>query len=209
MSFQIIEVLPTAVLLDTKQMEKEDDGYVYKHLRHCLSKSTCLPAVAVKSVNGRLVSVARHKYLAIAQELGHERIRAVLQNETFEELKAKGVSGLLSVVPKSELEKELATATMTSGWHIFFFKPDPPQKAAAQIDEYFRRFLNQSLPDSLGSGVNFVIHSHFDFSGPCFEISFPTPVQNHVWANSFLALISSVSREVWPIETYQGRRFVG
>jgi hypothetical protein len=188
-SFQFIEVSPDAVLLDTKHMEKEDDGYVYNHLRYCLSKSICLPAVAVKSINGRLVSVARHKYLAIAQELGHERIRAVLQDETFEKLKAEGVSGLLSVAPKSELEKEQATVTMTGGWHIFFFKLNPPREVATQIDERFRRFLNQSLPDVLGSRAELVINSRFDFSEPCFEISFPTPVQNHVWANSFLALI--------------------
>jgi len=208
MSFQFIEVSPAAILLDSKQMEKEDDGYVYEHLRHCLSKSKRLPAVAVKSIGGKLMSVARHKYLAIAQELGHERIRAVLQDETFEELKSKGVPGLLSVVPKTDLEKELETVIMTGGWHIFFFKHTPSPQVAAQIDERFRTFLNLSLPDVLRSGAEVVTESRFDFTGPCLEISFPTPVENHAWASSFMAFILSVSKDIWPIETYQGRRVV-
>jgi hypothetical protein len=151
--------------------------------------------------------VLGHKYLSIALELHQERIRAVLQGTTFEDLRRQGVPGVLSVVPQTRLESEQNTAVI-AGWHVFFFKSTPSQEMADRIDARFRGFLNQSLPDALGSLHQVVIDSHFDFSGPCFEIKFPTPVANQAWANLYHAFISSVSNEVLPIATYQGRRFV-
>jgi hypothetical protein len=206
MKFQFIEVSASAVDLNPGQINSENDGFVYEHLRHFLSKSVCLPAIAVKAADGVLVSVARHKYLAIARELGRERIRAVLEGETFEELKAKGVPGLLSVVSKEVLEAELADEAPV-GWHVFFFKSRPAPETAALIEARFRGFLIESLPGTLPEGVRVLVESHFDFSGPCLEIRFPTPVHNHAWANSYLALISSVSKDILPVDTYQGRRF--
>ena len=206
MSFQFIEVATASVYLDPKLIESENDGFVYEHLKHYLSKSTRLPAITVKSAGGKLVSVGRHKYLSIARELGHERIRAVLQNETFEELVAKGVPGLLSVVPKEKLDDEQRADVITS-WHIFFFKGQPSPEIASEIEARFRGFLSESLPTILRGRFQMLIESHFDVSGPCLEIRFPTPVSDQAWASSYHAFISSISNEVLPIETYQGRRF--
>jgi hypothetical protein len=206
MNFQFIEVSPAAVLLDRTKLESENDGYVYKHLKHYVSHSKQIPAFAAKAVDGKLMSVGRHKYLSIAQELGYQRIRAVLQDEAFEELKAQGVPGLLSVVPNEELENE-DRSLIATGWHVFFFKSGPSPKVAAEIEARFRNFLNESLPAILGNKAEIVIESHFDFSGPCLEMRFPTPRKDRVWFRSFLALALSVSSEVCLIDTYQGRQF--
>lgn len=206
MSFQFIEVSPPDVILDRSEVER-DDGFIYEHLKRYCSKFTPLPAITVKLSGGKLLAVRGHKYLWIALELHQERIRAVLQGTTFEDLRRQGVPGVLSVVPQTRLESEQNTAVI-AGWHVFFFKSTPSQEMADRIDARFRGFLNQSLPDALGSSHQVVIDSHFDFSGPCFEIKFPTPVANQAWANLYHAFISSVSNEVLPIATYQGRRFV-
>jgi hypothetical protein len=206
MSFQFIEVSPPDVILDRSEVER-DDGFVYEHLKRYCSKFTPLPAITVKLSGGKLLAVRGHKYLSIALELHQERIRAVLQGTTFEDLRRQGVPGVLSVVPQTRLESEQNTAVI-AGWHVFFFKSTPSQEMADRIDARFRGFLNQSLPDALGSSHQVVIDSRFDFSGPCFEIKFPTPVANQAWANLYHAFISSVSNEVLPIATYQGRRFV-
>lgn len=206
MSFQFIEVSPPDVILDRSEVER-DDGFIYEHLKRYCSKFAPLPAMTVKLSGGKLLAVRGHKYLSIALELHQERIRAVLQGTTFEDLRRQGVPGVLSVVPQTRLESEQNTAVI-AGWHVFFFKSTPSQEMADRIDARFRGFLNQSLPDALGSSHQVVIDSHFDFSGPCFEIKFPTPVANQAWANLYHAFISSVSNEVLPIATYQGRRFV-
>ena len=206
MKFQFIEVSPSEVILDHSEVGR-DDGFVYEHLKRYCSKFTPLPAITVKLSGGKLIAVRGHKYLSIAVELRRERIRAVLQGATFEELRSQGVPGVISVVPETTLESEQKTAVI-AGWHVFFFKSPPSHELADRITARFKDFLNQSLPNALGSWQQVEIDSHFDFSGPCFEIKFPTPVANQAWANLYRAFISSVSNEALPIATYQGRRFV-
>jgi hypothetical protein len=205
MSFQFIEVSPADVRLDRSEVER-DDGFVYSHLKRYCSKFTPLPAITVKVNEGRLVAVRGHKYLSIARELGHDRIRAVLQGTTFKELRKQGVRGLVSLISNNLLDEEQRTDVVT-GWHIFFFKSKPPPEIAAEIEARFKRFLSESLQSALREGVQVLIESHFDLSGPCLEIRFPTPVINQAWASSYHAFISSVSNDVLPIESYQGRRF--
>jgi hypothetical protein len=205
MSYQFIEVSPRDVVLDRSAVER-DDGFVYEHLKRYCSKFAPLPAITVKLAEGRLITVRGHKYLSIALELGHDRIRAVLQGTTFDELRKQGVPGLLSAVPNASLESEQNTAVIT-GWHIFFFKSTPSSEVAARIEARFRSFLKQSLPAVLGADVEIFIEVRFDFSGPCLELKFSTPVTNQAWADSYRAFVSSVSNEILPIDTYQGRRF--
>lgn len=205
MSFQFIEVSTPEVILDRAAVER-DDGYIYEHLKRYCSKFTPLPAITVEVIDGRLVTTRGHKYLSIARELGHPKIRAVLNGVTFEELRKQGVPGLISVVSKEALESEQKT-TVVNGWHVFFFKFSPSPDLAAQVDAHFRSFLSKSLPGVLGGNAGVTIESQFDLSGPCFEIKFPTPVANQPWAGSYHAFISSVSREMLSIESYQGRRF--
>src|SRR3954469_5616607 len=103
MSYQFIEVSPADILIDRSAVER-DDGFEYEHLKRYCSKFTPLPAVTVRLGEGRLIAVRGQKYLSIARELGRDRIRAVLQDTTFDELQKQGVPGLLSVVPKALLE---------------------------------------------------------------------------------------------------------
>ena len=205
MSYQFIEVVPSSIVLDQEEVDR-DDGFVYKHLKRYCTTFTPLPAITLKLIAGKLSIVQGHKYLSIARELGHKQIRAVLIDETFDQLKAQGIPGLLRAIPRSELEEELRTTVLT-GWHIFFFKYPPSQKVAAEIDARFRRFLRESLPSALGKEMDIQIESHFDFSGPCLEINFPTPVTNEEWARSYRNLALSINAELVPIDTYQGRRF--
>ena len=147
MSYQFIEVSPRDVILDRSEVER-DDGLVYEHLKRYCLKFTPLPAITVKLSAGKLLAVRGHKYLSIALELHHERIRAVIHDTTFEDLRRQGVPGVLSVVPQTQLESEQNTAVI-AGWHVFFFKSTPSRDIADQIDARFRDFLNQSLPDAL------------------------------------------------------------
>jgi len=205
MSFQFIEVTPSEVLLDQAEVER-DDGFVYEHLKRYCSKFTPLPAITVKAVGQKLTAVRGQKYLAIARELGHERIRAVSLDGTFDQLKARGVRGLLCVVPTSQLEQE-ERATVITGWHVLFFRSRPSAELAEGIRARFDRFANETLPTALPPGTAISIESHFDSSGPCLEIKFPTPVANEEWAKSYYAFLLAVSSELALIETYQGRRF--
>jgi hypothetical protein len=140
MSFQFIEVSPPDVILDRSEVER-DDGFIYEHLKRYCSKFTPLPAITVKLSGGKLLAVRGHKYLSIALELHQERIRAVLQGTTFEDLRRQGVPGVLSVVPQTRLESEQNTAVI-AGWHVFFFKSTPSQEMADRIDARFRGLLN-------------------------------------------------------------------
>ncbi|HTI70835.1 MAG TPA: hypothetical protein VMF06_12775 [Candidatus Limnocylindria bacterium] len=203
-SFQFIEVSPSEVLLDPI-WSKGDGKYVYEHLKHYCSTFTPLPAATVKLVDAKLTVVRGFEYVAIARELKHNKIRAVLLDSTFDELKMQEIPGILSIVPLSELEAEMRTSAVT-GWHIFYFKTRPSPEIAAKIETHFKRFLRESLPAALGENPEEPIESRFDFLGPCLEIKFTTPVANEAWIKSFQSLVSSVSAEIWPIESYQGRR---
>src|SRR5579863_3024205 len=90
MKIQFIELSPSEVILDHSGVGR-DDGFVYEHLKRYCSKFTPLPAITVKLSGGKLIAVRGHKYLSIAVELRRERIRAVLQGATFEDLRRQGV----------------------------------------------------------------------------------------------------------------------
>jgi hypothetical protein len=205
MSFQFIEVSPAEVLLDNTQVER-DDGFVYAHLKRYCSKFTPLPAITVNVVDGKLSAVRGHKYLAIAREMGHEAIRAVLQNGGFDELKAQGVKGLLSALPESKLEEEQSTDVI-DGWHVFFFKSPLSSEIAQAVRTRFSCFLNETLPAALPPGMAISIESSFDCEARCLELKFPTPVTNTRWLESFRAFCLEIHSTFFPIETYQGRRF--
>ena len=128
------------------------------------------------------------------------------ENLETTELQKQGVPGLLALVPDEVLERELGNEVI-EGLHVFFFKSVPDEKVVVEIEARFRRFLGQSLREAIGDTAELQISSNFDATGPCFEICFPTPVTNHPWAASYHTFIVSISRELAPIETYQGRRF--
>jgi len=205
MNFQVVELAPSEVAHDRSILDN-DDGFVYEHLKRYCSKFSSLPALTVILAEGKLTAVRGHRYLSIAQELGYDRIRAVLQGTTFDELRKLAIPGLLSLVPENLLASE-QEAEVVVGWHVFFFATAPKADIVNEIDARFRGFLNQSLPAILGDKMEIAIESCFDLLGPCFEIRFPTPVTNQAWADLYRAFITSISNSIWPIKTYQGRRF--
>jgi len=207
MTIQIVEISLTNLAFSAPT-DESDDGYVYEHLKRYCSKFRPLPATAVALKEDRLLVVGRRKYVSIARDLGEDRIRAVLQGVTFEELRDRHIAGVLTLVSSETLASELRDE-IPLAWHVFFFTSAPDAQVVAQIDARFRDFLHLSLPDILGSTGDFEILSCFDDTGPCFEIRFPTPVEDRPWATSYLAFIASISNELCPIETYQGRRFAG
>jgi hypothetical protein len=204
MTVQVVEVSLADLVLPVLAVEA-DDGYVYEHLKRYCSKFRPLPATAVTLERGRLIVVGRRKYVSIAKDLGEDRIRAVLQGVTFEDLQNQRVAGALSLVSSETLESELREEIVPA-WHVFFFASVPGPEIVAQIDARLRGFLSQSLPGVPGITVDSEISSCFDVTGPCFEIRFPTPVAHRLWADSYRACIASISSELSPIETYQGRR---
>lgn len=207
MTIQVAEVSLADLVLPVS-IDKSSGGFVYEHLRHYCSKFRPLPAITVTSDGRHLNVVGRHLYALIAQELGDDRIRAVLAGVTFEELQRQGVPGLLTLVSDEVLERELRD-DVPYAFHVFFFRSVPNAEIIAQLDERFRSFLAQSLPEVIGNKSALPISTTFDPTGPCFEIRFPTPVTDHAWAASYHAFLVSITRELSTIETYQGRRFEG
>lgn len=204
MTIEIIEV-SLADLIIPAAVAQLDGDYVYEHLKRYCSKFRPLPAVGVTSNGTRLVLTCRYQYVAIARELGEDRIRALLEDVTFSDLKRQGVPGVLRLVPKAELDREIRD-DIIPGWHVLFFKTTPDHEIVTQIEARFRTFLKRSLPEALGGGDE-EIRANFDAAGPCFEIRFPTPVTDHAWAQAYLAFLVSISRDLAPIATFQGARF--
>ena len=205
MSFQFIEVDPAEVQMNQEDLEL-DDGYVYEHLKRQHLTTPNLPAIKVEVEGHTLRAVGGHKYLAIARDLGRERIRALIHNTTFEDLKNARVRGLLRAIPNDEFESELIV--VASDVHVIFFKTQPTEKLADLIRERFQTFLNDSLPEVLPPGTRIEIESNFDLSGPCLELKFPNPVGAHDWATAYRSFLYSIDKELLPIDTFLGRRWV-
>jgi hypothetical protein len=206
MTIQVVEISLAGLAVPAPVVEA-DDWYVYEHLKRYCSKFRPLPAAMVALDGDHLIVVRGRVYVSIARDLGEDRIRAVLEGVTFEELRDRRVDGILTLVSSETLASEWSPGDeLRSCWHIFFFKSDPNPQVVAQIDSRFRSFLRLSLPDVPGTMVDSAILSSFDVTGPCFEIRFPTPADRR-WAASYLTFVTSISNELCAIETYQGTRF--
>ena len=203
MSFQFIEVDPAEVQMNQEDLEL-DDGYVYEHLKRQHLTTPNLPAIKVEVEGHTLRAVGGHKYLAIARDLGRERIRAVIHNTTFEDLKNARVRGLLRAIPNDELANE----TYERSQHVIFFKSRPSENLAKSITDRFRTFLNESLPEVLPTNQKIEIESNFDLSGPCLELKFPKPVEIQDWGAAYRSFLYSIDKELLPIDTFLGRRWV-
>jgi hypothetical protein len=205
MTFEVIEV-SLADLVIPPSVAHHGGDYVYEHLKRYCSKFRPLPAVGVTSDGAHLVLTCRYQYVAIARELGEDRIRAALEGVTFSDLKRQGVAGVLGLITQEELDREVQDK-IVPGWHVLFFKATPDCETVGQIEARFRAFLKQSLPDSLGDRGDAEIPVNFDSTGPCFEIRFSTPVADHAWARAYLEFLISISRDLAPVATYQGVQF--
>ena len=205
MSIQVVEIRLSD--LEPFSVPALTEGrFIYEHLRYYCSKFRPLPAIAVRLEGDRLRIVDRHIYAAIARDLGDERIRAVLMGLTFEELKERDFPNLPNLVSKETLDFELQEK-LVSMWHVFYFGAGLSSKLVTEIDYRLRFFLKQSLYPIIGNRLDSEVVSHFDQAESRLEIRFPTPLENHAWATSYLELITSVSRELVPIASYQGQRF--
>jgi hypothetical protein len=205
MTIEVIEASLTDLVVPPS-VARYSDSYVYEHLKRYCSKFRPLPAIVVTSDGAHLVLTSRYQYVAIARELGEDRIRAALQGVTFSDLRQQGVPGVLGLVSQEELDREIQDEIIP-GWHVLFFKTVPEHEIVTQIEARFRAFLKQSLPEVPAGGDHAEIWANFDATGPCFEIRFPTPVTDHAWAQAYLSFLTSISRDLAPISTYQGAWF--
>jgi hypothetical protein len=205
MSIQVVEVA-LSDLVPFSVSISSDSRVIYEHLKYYCSKFKPLPAIAVQLDGDRLRIVDRHAYASIARDLGVERIRAVLVGTTLEELEQKSIRNVPVLVPRETLDSELRCEAVAA-WHVLFFGTVPAAEIVAEIDRRFRLFLKHSLAPLIGDEGSSDISSEFKPSGPCFEIRFPTPAENHRWATAFRGLLFGIHRELASIESYQGQRF--
>ncbi|MGK7899115.1 MAG: hypothetical protein AB4372_37235 [Xenococcus sp. (in: cyanobacteria)] len=81
-----MELQPDKVTIDElKFPNKEQDLYIYDHLRYCCSKLTTLPAISIKIIDDVIFASSRSQYLAIAKELNRDRIQAVIDLSSSKE----------------------------------------------------------------------------------------------------------------------------
>ena len=86
MNIHLVELKPEGIIIDElKFPNKEQDVYIYDHLRYYCSKLNTLPAISIKIIDDVIFASSRSQYLAIAKELNRDRIQAVIDLSSSKE----------------------------------------------------------------------------------------------------------------------------
>lgn len=207
MSFEVIEVSLDAIEFDPSDAYSDKDGFVYLDLKRYLARYSLLPAIFVELRDNQFFVTRGHKYVSIAREFGHQRIRAIIFGVRIHEL--RNVKGFIRTISREQLDAEDKQHEVCNGlvdaWHVLFFKHPPQGPKIDKIIQKFETFIKASVQQYCSElDIEFV----FDPAGPCLELRFPTPpTENKKWSDDFLGLMVEISHTVCPISSYNGRRF--
>jgi hypothetical protein len=202
---------PISLVREDPRYPDRDTHYIYDHLKYLLSRprSFPLPAMRVMLDEDGLSVTDGHKYLRIARELGHPKLRAILGSSSTpnSELIAQLPQGV-TVIPKGELERELKHPWVND-YHVYFFDepltPEAQEKFASRIAGFF-----ETLKSPLLEGIEKrVTHVAFPFGARCAEFQAVIPLGDQSWFPAYLAVARNFSRDVAHISTFQGGTFPG
>lgn len=210
MSIHIVELKPDKVTIDEfKFPNKEQDFYIYDHLRYYCSKLTTLPAISIKIIDNVIFASSRSQYLTIAKELNRNRIQAVINLSSSKEDITKILNKPYVVQLDWEAVKKKERETLINyAWYIFFFQKtlNQDEKKAFEKDvvNFFRLIKLPSWATVPDQRIKDLAYS---YSGLCCEFQAYVPIADERWYSSARAKTEIFHLNCVPIVSFQGRKF--
>jgi hypothetical protein len=210
MHILLVELNPNEISVDESLFpDQQKDSFIYEHLRHYCSKFYPLPTITVRVCAEAVFVIRGHQYLAIARELGQERIRAVVDQSSSKQYVHSFLDKPSVVQLNWEIARQEGYDTFVEFvWYVFFFERPLNQEEREifeeQIVEFFRTI---KLPEWAEVPENRIIDLSYPYSGYCAEFQAYVPIEDERWYSQSKAVVVNFHLKHIPILSFQGRKF--
>jgi hypothetical protein len=200
--------IPLAVIEDREWQPA--DPQLYEHLKYTwtLPNRYALPMIDVEVVEGAIVVKRGQKYLRVARELGHPRIRAVFESELKDESEVlKALPQGIRMISRDVLEREEAEVRERSYQVFFFERPLTSDEQARFVTDVIGYFERSETPLFAPSEKR-VFQYSFPFGGQCAQVEAIVPVGDRLWIAGYGGACMKFSRDVVRIVSLRGEPFI-
>jgi hypothetical protein len=211
MSILLVELNTDEVSIDEFVFpNRQKDQFIYEHLRHYCSKFYPLPTIEVRICDEIIVVTRGHFYLSIANEFRHQRIRAVIDRNSQENLienflKKSSVVQLDWRMTDQENNDELVSYV----WLVIFFDRPLSQGDKNNFEEHVLEFFKRiPLPAWAEAPENRIQNMNYLDSGYCVELQAYIPVEDERWYISSKRVLNEFHLKYVSIASFQGRKFL-
>jgi hypothetical protein len=208
MTYHFLDI-PLTVIGDEEW--RPADPQLYEHLKYAwtLPNPYPLPMIHVGEVGEKIVVQRGHKYVRVARELGHARIRGVFESELKDTAEVlKGLPQGIRMIPRDVLEREEAEDRVR-GYQVFFFERPLTSQEQGRFLTDIVGYFERSETSLIASSEKRVFQYSFPFGGRCAQVEAIMPVGDHSWIAGFGGACIKFSREVVRIVSLRGEPFIG
>lgn len=211
MDILLIELSPNNISIDKNLFpDRDEELLIYKHLKHYCSKFYPLPTIEVKVCTESVIVIRGHSYLTIAQDLGHQRIQAIIDKNSSK----AAVFNLLQESSVKQLDWKLKVKENDDNlfeyiWLIFFFERILKQEEKKILEEQVIEFYRQieiltwaEVPE------NRIKNLSYPYLGYCVEFQACVPVEDERWYAKSKAVLANFHLNHVPIVSFQGYKFL-
>lgn len=210
MPILLVELNTDEVLVDESLFpNKDSDSFVYEHLRHYCSKFYPLPTISVRVYPESVVVTRGHFYLLIAKELGSQRIRAVIDSVSPEDLVAKFLQkpSVIQLDWKA-IRQEESNNLYGYNWYVFFFEtPLNTNNKNFFEDEVVKFFTKINFSEWAEVPDQRIKNLSYPCSGRCAEFQAYIPIADESWYARARAVATNFHLKCVPIISFQGQKF--
>lgn len=210
MCILIVELNPELISIDEDRFpDLEKENFIYEHLKHYYSKYSNLPTINIRVDEESVFVTARHIYLALAKELGYDRIRAVIDKNSPKE----AVSNFLKYSSVSKLDwnvvnQEEVYDLVEYVWLVFFFdKPLNPQATfwfEEQVVGFYKQIEISKEYEEFDARIKDL---SYPYLGRCAEFQVYLPIEDERWYAKSKAVLFDFHTKYVPIVSFQGIKF--
>jgi hypothetical protein len=206
----LVELNTYEILIDKSLFpDKQENSFIYEHLKYYLSKSNTLPTISVKVYGAEVLLIGRFEYLLIARDLGYQRIRAII--DTYSSEDDLQVFLRKPSVVKLDWKSALMEGSDTLAeyvWLVFFFQKQLKQEECQIFENQVVNFFEQiKLPLQDEPPYGRIRNLNYSYSGKCAEFQAYIPVEDERWYKHSLTIIGEFHLNCVPIASFQGRKF--
>lgn len=209
MNILLVELDPKDVLTDEILfINKQKEQFIYEHLRHYCSKFYPLPTISVRVYKNSVIVTHGHLYLAIAKELGHQRIRAIIDINSPYCFIQKLLNRPSVIKLDWNIVRQEDNELVSYCWLVFFFKRSLNQKEKKVFEEQVVRFFEQiPLPEFVDESNDKIQVLSYPNFGYCAEIKAYLPWEDERWYSTSRAVLLNFHFNCVPIVSFQGRKW--
>ncbi|MBP0001802.1 MAG: hypothetical protein J7641_22905 [Cyanobacteria bacterium SID2] len=196
------------VVEDMNILNQCKEKITYTHLRHFCSKSDLLPTLDIRIFNEFAIITSEHIYYAIAKDLRHTHIRALVRNyPSKQNLSDFLKQPYVRLVDWKLLLEESHEEFISYMWFVFFFETalNTEQKIIfeKEIVGFFERV---EMPRGIEVPLDRIKDLNYPYSQRCaeFQAYLPIPLGGERWIYDSMAKLLNFHKNHVPIVSFQG-----